>query len=103
MTVQQHNCYETATLKTQVTNEAELSESDKQEFTAEDNSLFFVCLFVLLSSFVKEKSTQMVAFYGAKTEFLKENLAELKGCILFLCLRGLQCNQSQGSLWYCLK
>lgn len=34
MTVQQRNCYETAILQTQETNEAELSESDKQEYTA---------------------------------------------------------------------
>lgn len=49
MTVQQCNCYETVTLQTRETNEAELSESDEQEYTAEDRSdnslLFFTVQF----------------------------------------------------------
>lgn len=49
MTVQQCNCYETTTLPTWETNEAELSESDKQENAAEDRSdnslLFFAVQF----------------------------------------------------------
>lgn len=50
MTVQQCNCYETVTLQTWETNEVEITESDRQENTAEDqsdNSLLFFCYPVL--------------------------------------------------------
>lgn len=52
MTVQQCNCYETATLMSQETNKAELRESDKQEYTAEDlsdNSLLLIFYCPVLS------------------------------------------------------
>lgn len=79
MTVQQCNCYETTTLPTWETNEAELSESDKQENAAEDRSDNSLLLF-LLSSFVKEKSTQMVSFfYGAKFGFLTRKSGRAEG------------------------
>lgn len=38
MTVQQCNCYETATLQNPGTNQAEQSNFDKQEYTAVDRS-----------------------------------------------------------------
>lgn len=44
------------------TNGAELSESDREEYIAEDWSDYSLLFFILLSSFVREKSTQMVVF-----------------------------------------
>lgn len=83
---------------------SEISESDKQEYTAEnqsDNALLF--LFFLPSSFVKEKSTQLVVFYMPRLGSWEENLVELKGYSLFLCLCGLQCSRFQIPLCCCLK
>lgn len=75
------------------TNEAELSASDKQEYTVEvrpDNSLLF---------FVKEKSTQTVFFMVPTLGFSTRKSGRADGtCSVFV-----WCNRFQSSRGYCLK
>lgn len=101
MTVQQCNC-KLRPYRPRETNEAELSESDKKDYTVEDqlgNSLLFFDV-----QFCEGKIHPNGLLYGAKIGFLtrKSGRASIYS-ILFLYLCGLQCNQFQSLRRYCLR